>query len=120
MIEYCCNRCDKKFCHKSDYVRHINRKTLCKNLIFPQNNRVIPQKRVKHIVSVDKNINVVMDKQHIFTCTFCDKSYTRDDNLKRHINTKHNTQNILDKDIQIAILIEQVKSIQKKNGKFRK
>ena len=36
MVLYICSLCNKKFNHKGDYTRHINRKNKCK--IIPSNN----------------------------------------------------------------------------------
>jgi len=40
MVTYNCEKCNKIFNHKSDYIRHINRKTPCKSDKEDENNEL--------------------------------------------------------------------------------
>ena len=72
MVLYICSLCNKKFNHKGDYTRHINRKNKCK--IIPSNNKTLKKLSIKSNV---KNTNG-------FECEYCKIIIKRKDNLKRH------------------------------------
>ena len=72
MVLYICSLCNKKFNHKGDYTRHINRKYKCK--IIPSNNKTLKKLSIKSNV---KNTNG-------FECEYCKIIIKRKDNLKRH------------------------------------
>ena len=79
-MEYICSICNKNFGNrKSNYIIHINRKIPC--LKIPHNPSQIPHNAEFH--------------QNIFSCEFCNKSFSRKDNLTRHINIwcKHTNKN---------------------------
>ena len=62
MVKYKCNRCNKTFNRKSNYIYHINRKRPCK--LVSQNNHKISHKN---------------------ECSKCHKIYANKSNLNRHI-----------------------------------
>ncbi len=63
MVEHKCKRCRKVFISKTDYTRHVNRKSPCeKKELIPESN---------------DNIR----------CPHCDKTYARRDSLDRHMAT---------------------------------
>lgn len=86
-IQYKCDKCDKIFNHKNDYRKHITRKNKCtsvnKGTKFTQN-----------------PVNII---ENDLICPNCNKSFSRNDSLKRHIanfcNVKNNidTNTVLDK-----------------------
>lgn len=66
MVEYACDKCGKKYDHKSTYMHHINRLTDCKKL-----------KQRKEEIS--KKIDTECEK--------CMKVFTRKADLKRHVKS---------------------------------
>ena len=76
MVEYTCKLCNKTFDHKSTYVRHCNKKKSC----------IIPQK-VEDLIVNPQEPEEVDDASVGLECNYCDKIYTRNDNLKRHLKT---------------------------------
>lgn len=57
MVEYTCKKCQKKFDKKTNYLKHINRKTSC----------------------------IKNNKSESNKCEFCETCYSRKDSLKRHL-----------------------------------
>jgi hypothetical protein len=91
MVEYNCDKCKKKFNHKTNYLNHINRKTSC---------------------IVDET-----EKESYYFCEFCDKKYNRKDNLTRHLKTckikiqNESTMTEIDKlKNELAILKEKIEA----------
>jgi hypothetical protein len=102
-MKYKCDRCLKEFTQKSNFDVHIHRKNPCKNIIqdintsgilFPQNSSKNPQNSSKFLKnpqnsskSLENNLNYNINLSDIdtaFICEFCNKTYTRSDNFKRH------------------------------------
>lgn len=81
MVVYKCDKCSKIFLDKQDHTRHMNRKTSCIKevltsfLIKTQESSKNPQ------ISSEKNIEM---NNKILYCNYCNKTYSRSDNLKRH------------------------------------
>ncbi len=63
MVTYKCNKCNKKFFHKNDYQRHINRKTPCD---------------LTRIYTVESSKKL--------KCSGCGKTFARQVNLTRHLH----------------------------------
>jgi hypothetical protein len=59
MVEYKCNKCHKKFNHKGNYEKHINK----------INNCILPQ-------------GIILNNENI--CVYCNNEFTRNYDLKRH------------------------------------
>ena len=68
MVNYVCPRCHQLFTKKSTYDYHVNkRKRSC----------------LEQAAMLKKN-NQPPPKPEVFTCQFCDKTFTRKDSLLRH------------------------------------
>jgi len=73
MVNYKCNKCNKEFNHRGHYDHHVyKRKKSC----IKNNSSIIPHKTSIKTQKIPQK----------FKCLNCDKSYTRKDNLTRHIN----------------------------------
>jgi hypothetical protein len=124
-MKYICNSCNKVFTQKSNYDYHINRKYKCRssddtnNLInqnssiFTPNSSVFPPKTSVFPPNSSKNKTNLSDlpldanndiNNSLFCCQFCNKSFSRKDNLVRHENDRCKEKK--DKDI-IKELIKQ-------------
>jgi uncharacterized C2H2 Zn-finger protein len=75
-MSFCCPRCHYKTDRKSSYVDHLNRKLVC-TVSFEN----------KSIEELKEALNVCKE----FACSHCNKSFTRKDNLTRHISQSHPT-----------------------------
>ena len=93
MTIYTCNKCSKIFIRKQELERHMERKFSCINevnrciqgipqtsSVLPQNSSVLPQK--SSVIPQKKQDGTREDKPLV--CKYCEKEYTRSDNLKRH------------------------------------
>lgn len=103
---YKCNSCNTNFTTKSNLNRHMKTNFVCKS--------TEPSKSLKNSEKLSKNHskslkNVVMTSKSLkkYCCKYCNKSYTRIDNLHRHINKfcKHKID-------QINKLEKQIKDLQ--------
>jgi hypothetical protein len=104
MKSYICELCNKEFNRSTNYYRHLNRKIQCnknslkfveilqkslhnppkdeksnifhsKSSLFPSQNNFEPSKTLQQ-------------EEDIFQCEYCDKTFTRKDNLNRHIKLR--------------------------------
>lgn len=94
MTNYSCDRCGYTTSKLSNYKQHINRNKVCNS----NNNVDILQLYNKYNIPFDaklisplwkeylttNEISIVNRKQP-FQCKYCNKYYTRNDNLKRHV-----------------------------------
>lgn len=81
MVIYICNNCKKEFSKKSNFITHTENKKRPCNIKINNDNLLNPFK-------TSQNINKMFDiinKQDIKMCDFCDSTFTRADNLKRHL-----------------------------------
>jgi hypothetical protein len=102
-MKYKCDRCLKEFTQKSNFDVHIHRKNPCQNVLqdttasetlFPQKSSKNPQKSSKILKnpqksskSLENNLNYninISDINTTYICEYCNKTYTRSDNFKRH------------------------------------
>ena len=73
---YICNKCDKTFCNKTDYNRHINRKFTCESKNIKTENIKTENIKTENNISIDNK----------FICKDCNKIFSRKFTLERHIN----------------------------------
>ena len=93
MVLYNCPTCNKEFKKKCNYDYHIgNKKKPCNptSIIIPPKSSVIPPKSSEFSQKSDNIIDILMDKPLVTDnenkCVYCDKIFTRIDNLQRHLN----------------------------------
>ena len=135
MVLYVCKICNYTTDHKGKYERHLNKKKQCKpgdinkigkseNPPLSQNSLPKPSQILPNPPKSSQNPpkNEKKDKDDI-CCQYCFKSFTRQDNLKRHIEYKckkrqmamdeleYKNSELLDKNIQLELT---TKSLQKK------
>lgn len=79
MVDYTCPQCGRTFDKKSNYTKHLNRVYSCKTEISTNETAIIS------INSDAENLKNIQLKKHV--CPQCSKSFTRADNLNRHLST---------------------------------
>lgn len=73
MVLHVCEKCDKEFDKKSNYLSHINRKTPCKKITLNYSKNTL------------KIQNDMIDNKTKFECIYCLKIFSRQFNLDKHI-----------------------------------
>jgi hypothetical protein len=150
-MKYKCLKCNKEFHQKSNYDVHIRRIYPCdKNLSFindninnklnnnsqiTHNNSQVPHNNSQNLTisnninNEDNNntnndlscINNNLSNTNSFKCDYCNKNFTRIDNLTRHLNKYCKTKNIKSQEkVEIQILCKQNKQIMKELQKTQK
>jgi hypothetical protein len=74
MVSYKCEKCCKKFSHKSDYIRHTKRKVPCKSSEEQEKNSKLQNIEVGEVVTVGGK----------FKCYYCDLTFDDLNLLERH------------------------------------
>jgi uncharacterized C2H2 Zn-finger protein len=100
MVFYKCDKCDKEFHQKSNYMAHINRKKSCNT------NKNINTNTNDNTDNTD-NINIIHYK-----CDKCNKEFNKKFNYLSHINKK-NPCNSNDLIKENKILLEKIKKLEK-------
>src|SRR6187551_1375812 len=94
MVTYNCEKCNKIFNHKSDYIRHINRKTPCKSDKEDENNELKLNPIESKLNPIESKINPIESKntsnnentkikRHL--CIYCNSSFSTNSNMSKHI-----------------------------------
>ena len=88
MVNYICPFCKKNFNKKSNYVDHIeNKKKPCKEIkadFTPNSSKIPPNPSNNPPNSSNNSLNNKILIQN-YRCNFCDKTFSRIDNFKRHL-----------------------------------
>ena len=91
MVLYTCNRCNKNFYQKSNYVFHINRKYPCKkiNIIKDVNNNNINKNNKlfndhTKIIEPKRTQNEPKMNLKKYRCNYCNNLFTTNSHLRRH------------------------------------
>ena len=91
MVCHKCPTCEIEFDKKSRLVEHINKKFKCKPIIVNELNSFqnIPFNVIKEYVYKNINQSVIDNPLNVnlFSCEFCNKSYSTKSNLCKHLNT---------------------------------
>jgi uncharacterized C2H2 Zn-finger protein len=111
MVSYICNKCNKEFNRKSNYITHINRKFTCnKNSVTNTDNLVVENIITKYSNSVSESR--ITPKQN-YKCEKCYKEFNKKSNYMAHINKKNSctSNNLIDEN---KILLYKIKELENK------
>lgn len=95
MVEYKCEKCNKIFNHKGNYIYHIQRKNSCTQVLenMPTAEVITPQtviKKAKEKIPYHGLTNNLTIYNADFTqpvCVYCNKSFSSNSHRNRHMNT---------------------------------
>jgi len=89
MVEYICKRCNKRYNHKGEYDRHINRKNPCEHLEENVYASKIEQIELKlaEIIKNPQKIAEIPKMEEKYICSFCVKTLSDKYGLQRHIKS---------------------------------
>lgn len=107
---YRCSRCYKEFDRKSNYINHLNKKFICKKSLHKTSQKLRTKCEVNKYSSIDKFI------KKIYECEYCQKHFTRDSTLKRHIECYCKLKPVKE---QIGKIFEQVNVLENQVEKFK-
>ena len=88
MVNYICPKCNKIFNRKSSYDNHtLNKKKPCdkSDFLVPPKSAKAPPKSANFIDFLFKE-PVQLNNDNECVCSYCEKSFTRIDSLKKHLN----------------------------------
>jgi len=117
MVNYTCEKCNKEFNRKCNYLEHLNKKKPCRLIIETTNEPPVTFKIPPNINILDDNIN---------KCMYCGDIFTRKDVLKRHIDNRCKVKKLRDEDEEkdkeniFKLLLakeEEIKKINEENKK---
>jgi hypothetical protein len=83
MSVFHCSKCTKIFSRKLHFDNHINRKTPCVKVVIYSDNEINQNKETDLSTELNQIINDT--NKTIYNCKYCNKSYSRQDSLIRHI-----------------------------------
>ena len=127
MVEYSCEKCGKKFNRKSNYIAHRdNKKYPClpqmlKIPSFMRENEESSLINEGILSNQDHNKNKIKENKSIkdYKCKYCNSSFTRKDNLQRHLkdncNDNNNKKEIDSLKEMIIMLTNEVQNLKNKN-----
>ncbi len=127
MVVHICERCNKEFNKKSNYLEHINKKFICKPIINEKNNIITPP-QIPYIIPINQNINQNLNQNLKIDnfCPYCGIVLSRKDHLKRHIESTCKVKKLQDTEkenifkILLAKEEETKKEIKKKDEHINK
>ena len=96
MVYYKCDKCNKEFNQKSNYLAHINRKKSC---------------------NTNENTNIIFYK-----CEICNKEFNQKCNYLSHINKKNpcNSKDLIKENKILLDKIKELENVQKNNTQLEK
>jgi uncharacterized C2H2 Zn-finger protein len=129
MIFYKCEKCNKEFNQKSNYLSHINRKKSCIDIVNNTNinNNIINYKcekcnkefnyKTNYLSHINRKKSCIIDdntnKTHnvIYKCEICNKEFNKKSNYLSHINKKNpcNSKDLINKN---KILLDKIKELE--------
>ena len=133
MVIHTCPTCNKNFNKKSNYDRHIeNKKKPCMQI-----NNIIPpissDNINKNIIIEEDTIDLILEKTIINdinniskknSCIYCEKIFTRTDNLQRHQNgsckSKVNHDDLENLKKKMNMILENYEDLRNENVNFKK
>jgi hypothetical protein len=125
MVNYICPLCKKNFNKKSNYIDHIeNKKKPCKDIKtnIPPITSNIPPIFSNNIIDKQLNktsSNIITNKVIVqnYRCNFCDKTFSRIDNFKRHLieRCKVRKEETQEKEAIFKELLQRVELLEKEN-----
>jgi len=114
MVLYYCNKCYKSFDKKHNYLVHINRKRSCIKNSLNEN------EELDEILEMDTEYELNTDIKKL-KCNYCEKEFTRKDNLKRHLDKcKGNNELVISLKSKIELMCGKINYLEnhmKKSGK---
>ena len=125
MVIYICSGCNKKYNHKNDYIRHINRKNNCnKNEKFqiggshPNDTEVIPN----DTEMIPNDGKPKQEHQLMCQCHYCSKVFSCISALYRHmrLNCKIKKQHEKEKEEKYNELIQRIENNEKNTENNKK
>lgn len=118
MVKHVCEKCNKSFEKKSHFIQHLNKKKSC-----IETNKEKPKKS-SEILNLPQNSSKQPQKpsqKNNYNCSFCNKMFTRNDNLYRHVNNacKIRKQQEEEKEKIFIELLKQNELIKKQNEELK-
>jgi uncharacterized C2H2 Zn-finger protein len=101
MVVHTCERCNKEFNKKSNYLEHINRKFICK-IINKKTNNIIEHPKIPPINIETNN-----------SCPYCGVVLSRKDHLKRHIEITCKIKKLQEKENNLENKNEKIVNLEK-------
>jgi hypothetical protein len=138
MVKHTCEICNKIFEKKSHFIQHLNKKKSCaeiKNEKPKKKSKILnlPQKSSKNPQFTSKILNLNKKKSYKlensensdnsdkFVCKYCNKNFSRNDNLFRHINNSCKIRKIQEEEKEKIFieLLKQNELIKKQNEELK-
>lgn len=121
MILYKCDRCEKEFNQKCNFINHKNRKFPCKILTANNRKKTANNRTQKEHNSPNSSIKQPQIHKQNIKCQYCNKLFKRKYNLKIHLDTRCRIKQQIDtekRDIFNELLVE-VQELKKSNQEIK-